>query len=472
MALLSYGPDMPARRKSARRWAPASSWTAVLATVAWAVLATAPSAGAGVPAQPPTPPEQALSTPFEHHAEGYACFRIPALVTTPDGTLLAFAEARVTDCSDVGNIDLVMKRSLDGGRTWSELTVLRGTGNSGGFGNPVPVVDDATGRVSVVFAYNGWAHKDGERARGGRSLHSVYSDDGGLTWTAGGVLGPLKPAHWTWVSVGPGHGVQLRRGPHAGRLIVPGDHDTEDGTSGAQLYYSDDGGLTWRLGAVWETDEELPHPGELTVVELVSGALYVNARTSHPGPGQHRLQARSEDGGETFTRAGFTPVPDLAAPPVYGSLLRLRATDEGDPRNRLLLSAPARPVPDVATRRRTMTIRTSYDEGRTWQATSKTINSARAGYSDLAELPTGEIGLLYETATNSPHGTIRFTAFTAASLDGGSPHVELCRVPDPADGASWLPSDRGQETVKAAAVVNRRTPSAPPRWFPVRRLPG
>ncbi|WP_159029891.1 sialidase family protein [Streptomyces marincola] len=460
---------MPSRRKGARRRASAPSWTAVVCTAAWALLCTVPSAGAAGPAQPPAPPESALSTPFAHHEEGYACFRIPALVTTPRGTLLAFAEGRVTDCSDIGNIDLVMKRSVDGGHTWSDLTVLRGRGTSGGFGNPVPVVDEVTGRVSLVFAHNGWAPKhDGGRARGGRSLHSMYSEDDGATWTAGGVLGPLKPAHWTWVSVGPGHGVQLRRGPHAGRLIVPGDHDTEDGRSGAQLYYSDDGGLSWRLGAVWDTEGD-PHPGELTVVELVSGALYVNARPSTPGPGQYRLAARSSDGGETFDRPAFTPVPGLAAPPVSASLLRLRATDDGDPRNRLLLSAPAKPVPDVTSRRRAMTIRTSYDEGLSWQVTAKTINSARAGYSDLAELLTGEIGLLYETGRDSPHGTIRFTAFTAASLDGGIAHLEICRVPDPAGGLSWVASDRGPRAVEAAAVVNRRTPSTPPRWFPARR---
>ncbi|RKN04839.1 sialidase family protein [Streptomyces radicis] len=464
---------MPVQEYRRRRRTPALSWFAILTTVAWAVLSTAPASGAGSPPEPPASPEPAISTPFAHHDEGYACYRIPALVTTPRGTLLAFAEARVTDCSDVGNIDLVVKRSTDGGRTWDAMTVLRGKGTRGGYGNPVPVVDEVSGRVSLLYAYNAWTSEDGERRRGSRSLHSMYSGDDGLTWTPGGVLGPLKPVDWTWVSFGPGHGVQLRRGAHAGRLIVPGDHDTADGRSGAQLYYSDDGGMTWHLGAVYDVPDDEPHPGELTVVELVDGSLYVNARTTDLDSTSHyRLAGHSADGGLTFTREGFAPVAGLAAPPVSASLLRLRATDEGDPRNRLLLSAPARPVPQIATRRRTMTIRTSYDEGRTWQSTASSINFARAGYSDLTELITGEIGLLYETGGKSPHGTVKFTAFTVASLDGGVPRHDFCPAPRPSGGSSfWGAADRGPGVVRAAATVNRRTPSTLPRSSPIRRPP-
>ncbi|MDT0342809.1 sialidase family protein [Streptomyces litchfieldiae] len=461
---------MPARDTPTARRRSAPSWTAALVTVVWAVMVTAPTAGAGAPRQPPSAPEPAISRPFISHRDGYDCYRIPAIVTTPSGTLLAFAEGRLTDCDDVGNIDLVLKRSTDGGHTWSDIMVLRGAGSPGTFGNPVPVVDELTGRVSLLYAHNSWTDEGDRRVRRNRSLHSVYSTDDGLTWSPGGVLGPLKPSDWTWVSVGPGHGVQLRRGPHAGRLIVTGDHNTADGRSGAQLYYSDDGGATWRLGAVYETDRHETHPGELTVVERVDGSLYINARSSDPGPGHYRLAATSEDGGMSFTPGGFTPAPGLAAPPVSASLLRLRATDDGDPRNRLLLSAPARPGPQLATRRRTMTIRSSYDEGLTWQATAPVINPGRAGYSDLTELASGEIGLLYETGVNSSHGTIKFTAFTAESLDGGAPRLPVCATPA-AGGATWVPSDRRPARVRAAATVNRRTPSAMPRSPTARRPP-
>ncbi|MDT0306417.1 sialidase family protein [Streptomyces sp. DSM 44917] len=448
-------------------------WSVALVTVLWAVLITAPAANAAGPQTFPAAPERELSQPFKNQHHGYTCFRIPAVVTAPDGTLLAFAEARRADCGDVGDIDLVLRRSTDGGRSWGELTVLRGAGDRGGFGNPVPVVDALSGRISVLYAHNSWLPEGDRRVRRTRTLHSLYSTDGGLTWRAGGVLGPLKPAHWTWVSVGPGHGVQLRRGPHAGRLVVPGDHDTAEGRSGAQLYYSDDGGATWRLGAVYETDSERPNPGELTLAELVDGSLYVNARSSAPGPGAHRLAASSRDGGESFTAEGFAPVPALETPPVSASLLRLSATDEGDPRNRLLLSAPSLSGADSSARRRTLTIRSSYDEGVTWQEARAVINPGRAGYSDLTLLPTGEIGLLYETGTNSPHGTVMFTAFSVASLDGGVRDAAQCAVPAPgtrpAGGTAWVPVDRGPPTVRAAATVNRRTPSSPPRPATPRR---
>ncbi|MDT0341347.1 sialidase family protein [Streptomyces litchfieldiae] len=365
-----------------------------------------------------------LSHPFVHHTEGYACFRIPALVATADGTLLAFAEGRVADCADVGDIDLVLKRSTDEGRTWGPLTVLRGRDSPDGFGNPAPVVDSGTGRVSVLFAHNPWTARGADRVRGTRTLHALHSTDDGASWTPGGDLGALKPAGWTWISVGPGHGVQLRRGKHAGRLIVPGDYDTSDGGAGAQLYYSDDGGLTWRLGARYETERVLTNPGELTVAERADGTIYINSRSSTTcGTDNHRLTAVSEDGGETFTAAGFQPVPDIDAPPVSGSLLALRP-------DRLLLSAPARPGAEAFDDRRVMAVRTSTDEGRTWRRVGTVITEDRAGYSDLTRLASGGIGLLYETNTNSPHGTLTFSAFSEADLDAQAGDLFLPRTPD------------------------------------------
>ncbi|MFD5318678.1 exo-alpha-sialidase [Streptomyces sp. NPDC127098] len=393
----------------------------LLATVVWAVMSAAPAAADAEPRDTP-PPERALSQPFRHGTEGYACYRIPAIVATTAGTLLAFAEARVADCADVGDIDLVVRRSTDGGRTWEEPTVLRGAGDDGGYGNPVPVVDAESGRVTLMFAYNTWTPKpDDVRSRGPRSLALLHSTDDGLTWQDGGRLPGLKPPSWTWISVGPGHGIQLQRGPRAGRLVVAGDHDTHDDRSGGQLYYSDDGGLSWRLGAVWETVEELPHPVELSLVERVDGSLYINAR----GLDNVRQAAYSEDAGESFAAGGFREVRDLDTPPVSGSLLRLTATDRGDDRDRVLLSAPTRPGQEAGSRRRIMTIRSSYDEGRTWHTVGTVITPARAGYSDLTLLPSGEIGLLYETGRHSPHGTLNFTAFTELSLDAGRRELTL-----------------------------------------------
>ncbi|MDT0306933.1 sialidase family protein [Streptomyces sp. DSM 44917] len=399
-------------------------------------------------------PAPELSAPFVHHTEGYACFRIPALVATPGGTLLAFAEGRVVDCDDVGDIDLLLKRSTDGGRTWGPLTVLRGDGDEDGFGNPTPVVDEETGRVSVLHAHNAWTLEGEDRVRGPRSLHVLHSADEGVTWERGADLSALKGEDWTWVSVGPGHGLQLRNGPHAGRLIVPGDHDAASGRSGAQLYYSDDGGLTWHTGALYETASEDAHPGELTVAERADGTLYVNARSSATcGTQHHRLAATSEDGGASFAGEGFAPVTDVQAPPVSGSVLVPR---EG----RMLLSAPARPGAEAIPDRWMMAVRTSEDEGATWSTTGTVITPDRSGYSDLALLPDGEIGLLYETDSFSPHGTLTFTAFTEETLDAGAGDVILPRAPDAS----------GQEN--HAVVHGGAQPSASGRWGGAMTLDG
>ncbi|WP_371785112.1 LamG-like jellyroll fold domain-containing protein [Streptosporangium subroseum] len=400
-------------------------------TAVWAVTGNAPAAHA---AAIPT----FLSQPYVANTGGYDCYRLPAMVTTKSGIVLAFAEARSHTCDDVGDIDLVLRRSTDNGRTWEPgMQVLRGSGDHGGFGNPVPMVDRASGRVSVMFAYNDWNLVDGQPKRLARSLHILYSDDDGASrsWHAGSFLGPLKPATWNFVSVGPGHAVQLQRGDRPGRIVVGGEHTVTHTTThadraGAQLYYSDDGGGTWSLGATYDTDVASGYPAELTVAERTDGSLYVNARSSQTcGTDDHRLAAISKDQGKTFTAAGFTPVTDIDAPPVSGSLLQLRATDQGDSRDRLLMSAPSRPGAEAGDRR-VMTVRSSYDQGQTWSTTGTVINNARAGYSDLTELKSGEIGLIYETANHSPHGTVNFTAFTEASLDSARGDITPRRTGD------------------------------------------
>ncbi|PRX96695.1 sialidase family protein [Allonocardiopsis opalescens] len=426
---------MSATTRRRRPGRTARFWTSILLSALLALLAGAPPALADPSAA--AAPDQELSRPFAAGDLGYRCFRIPAVVTTRDGTVLAFAEARVADCGDVGDIDLVLRRSEDGGRTWGDVQVLRGRNDTGGFGNPVPVVDSVSGRVSVLFAYNPWTlDEDGDRVRGERTLHTLYSDSDGVNWTPGAYLGSLKLPDWGWIALGPGHGIQLTRqdglAPGASpRIIVPGDHTNRvTGRSGVQLYYSDDGGRTWAMGAMHEAPAGSAHPGETTVVERVDGSIYLNSRSSaNCGTPDHRLAATSSDGGLSFDPGAFAPVPNLPVPPVSASLLRLRATDEGDARNRLLLSAPARPGAE-ASDRRVLSIRSSYDEGASWDPVGTVIVPLRAGYSDLTELDSGRIGLLYETGINTAHGNIVFTSFTEAELDGAAGDLTFPRTSD------------------------------------------
>lgn len=153
--------------------------------------------------------------------QGYSCFRIPAVVKTVRGTLLAFAEGRRHDCGDAGDIDLVLKRSTDGGRTWGPLQVIN-HGNGDTHGNPAPIVDRRTGRIVLAETYN--------KGRGDglscdvpcdRTPHLQYSDDDGATWsTPRDLTTAIRPPQWnSWYATGPVHGIQLTRGRHAGRLV-------------------------------------------------------------------------------------------------------------------------------------------------------------------------------------------------------------------------------------------------------------
>ncbi|MEW9512372.1 exo-alpha-sialidase [Streptomyces bacillaris] len=418
------GRPSPFRHRHRRRRARLTMSGLVLTLTATVLGAPAPPAVAAVPA--------AVTTPFKAGGEGYRCFRIPALVATPSGALLAFAEGRVATCSDVGHNDIVMRKSTDGGRSWGPLKVVVGGADEDAHGNPAPVVDAATGRVSLLYASGPWSGTPGEPVRGPRSLRVVHSVDDGTGWAEGAPLPHLKPAGRAWISTGPGHGIQLARGPHRGRLVVPGDYTTTGGRAGGQLYVSDDGGLTWSLGAQAEVDRATApaFPAELSVAETTGGGVYVNARSSaRCGTENHRMATTSTDGGATF-EAPFSPVPGLDTPPVSGSLLRLHAKELGAVRDRLLFSAPSRLGPHTLEDRRELAIRSSYDEGRTWQTAGTVVTPGRSGYSDLALLPSGAIGVLYESAGNIPHSDLLFTSFTEAQLDASHRELRLPRTSD------------------------------------------
>ncbi|MFF4320340.1 exo-alpha-sialidase [Streptomyces sp. NPDC001568] len=370
----------------------------------------------------------ALSAPFSAFTEGYDCYRIPTLTTTKGGALLAIAEARTAGCDDIGDIDLVLKRSTDHGRTWGPMEVVRGAGDPGAYGNPVPVVDSASGRISLLHAYSAWAYDDtGTRVRGPRELRLAHSSDDGASWSADPHPQPhLKAPDWAWISVGPGHGIQLT--PTApdrpGRMVVSADYRTESNESGAQLLYSDDGGLSWLPGARWGAPEGTPAPNEPALTQLPDGRIYVNARsTATCGTSDHRVSALVDDASAPeFPAPGFIPVAGLTAPPASGSLLQL-------PGGPLLLSVPSRPGAEFSDRW-TLAVRTSTDQGRTWSTDGAVVLRERAGYSDMAVLPTGEIGMLYETANGTPHGYVKFTAFTPRALAAAGEDLTPRLTPD------------------------------------------
>ncbi|MGW2034248.1 exo-alpha-sialidase [Streptomyces sp. NPDC001811] len=342
---------------------------------------------------------------------GYACFRIPAVVRTAGGTLLAFAEGRVLNCGDAADIDIVLKRSTDGGRTWGPLQVVN-EGDGDTHGNPAPVVDRATGRVWLAETYNtGRTDSASCTVPCDRTPHLQYSDDDGRTWSPPRDVSPeILPADWnSWYATGPVHGIQLTRGRYAGRLLFGVNTETWDGSrvtaNHAALIVSDDHGGHWRTGATdtWPVASDgtfRQKPSELTLAERGDGSVLVSGREQDGTDPGHRTQAVSRDGGSSFT-APFRDLPDLYAPQVQGSLLRL-----GD---RLLLACPGDPD-----RRRTMMIRSSYDGGRTWDGVDRgtVVTTDWSGYSDLVRAGSGTVGLLYEGGAVDARDEIRFARFT------------------------------------------------------------
>ncbi|MFH8344448.1 exo-alpha-sialidase [Streptomyces sp. NPDC018045] len=404
---------------------------AALATAAAVLVpvATARARPAAAGSSPATGFEQqVLFKAAQEH--GYACFRIPAVVRSTSGTLLAFAEGRVRDCGDAGDIDLVLKRSTDGGRTWGPLQVV----NEGGgdtHGNPAPVVDRGTGRILLAETYNKGRPDAGNcDVPCDRTPHLQYSDDDGATWSAPRDLtAELRPAGWnSWYATGPVHGVQLARGPHAGRLVFTVNAESHaDGRTTANhaaLMLSDDGGDSWRVGAVdsYPTAADgtfRQKPSEMSLLERSDGSVYVNGREQDGTGLGHRTAAVSHDGGESFARP-FRTLPDLYAPMVQGSVLRLPRRVPRGP-GRTLFAAPADPD-----RRRTMTVRSSYDEGRTWEGVDRgaRVTTDWSGYSDLVAVAPGLTGLLYEGGAADARDEIRFARFTDGWL---GPR----RTPDP-----------------------------------------
>lgn len=392
---------------------------ALLATAFAATVAVATPQAAGLPRQADDTADFTQQVLFKASQDpGYACFRIPAIVRTDAGTLLAFAEGRVHDCGDAGDIDIVVKRSTDGGRTWGPLSVV----NHGGgdtHGNPAPIVDRRTGRILLAETYNP-GRTDGKSCSVpcDRTPHLQYSDDDGRTWSQPRDLSSeILPPDWnSWYATGPVHGIQLTQGRHRGRLVFAVNTETWDGSrvtaNNAALIVSDDGGRHWRIGALdsWPiaTDGTFRQkPSEMTLAERADGSLYVSGREQDGSDLGHRTEAVSRDGGDSFV-APFRAVPDLYAPMVQGSVLNVG----GD---HLLLSCPADPD-----RRRTMMIRSSWDGGRTWDAVDRgsTVTTDWSGYSDLVQADSGTVGLEYEGGAVDARDEIRFARFTARWLAG------------------------------------------------------
>lgn len=364
------------------------------------VLATVASLGIAMAAD--TPPAEPLGgTPvFARGQDGYHTFRIPALAVTGKGTVLAICEGRKSSAGDSGNIDLVVKRSEDHGRTWSGIQIIRDDGDNT-CGNPCVVVDGATGVIFLLSSWNRGDDHEGQIIAGTskdtRRVFVMQSDDDGKSWSKPREITPeVKAPEWTWYATGPGSGIQLTRGPHKGRLVVPCDH-IEAATKHyfSHVIFSDDHGKSWRRGGATPRHQV----NECDVVELADGKLMLNMR-SYDKSKRARQSALSDDGGATWHDQRL--VPELIDPICQAAMVRQRWPDDKRP-GILLFSNPA-----SGTGRVNLTVRVSRDDGLTWPD-SHELFAGPGAYSDLAVLADGQPACLYEAGKFHPYETIFFT---------------------------------------------------------------
>ena len=358
--------------------------------------------------------EQAL---FHSGEDGYHTYRIPALVVTNPGTILAFAEARKNSRRDHGDIDTVLKRSSDGGKTWEPLQLVWDDGPHT-CGNPCPVVDRDTGTIWLHLSRNDYRDHQGTidagTSREPRTAWVTNSTDDGATWQKPVNISPsVRKPDWRWYGTGPCNGIQMR----TGRLVIPTCYSAwveKNGEGFANYYpnviYSDDHGKTWQTGGTAGDNA-----GESTVVELSDGSLMTNVR-NWPHLTRGRGVAKSSDGGLTWSDPEINQV--LIDSGCQASLLSYTAKPEFA-KNRLLFSNPASLQP----RRHKMTVRLSYDDGKTWPA-SKVIHSGPSAYSNLVVLPDLSLGCLFERGKKHAYETIAFARFTLEWLTDGNDSLQ------------------------------------------------
>jgi sialidase-1 len=354
----------------------------------------------------PTSPRADVTPLFVSGENGYGRYRIPSLYVTPKQTVLAFCEGRVKPAGLTGDIDIVLRRSTDGGRTWAPLQIVADDATNT-LGNPCPVVDRTTGTIWLPFTRS-FGHDTESEIVAGTSHEDTqvwltHSTDDGLTWAKPtNISDQATRPEWTWYGTGPGFGLQLA----SGRLLIPSYHAVEKtGIYRVHSLYSDDHGATWRVGA--DLRDETTEP---QAALRADGTLYVNARNISPRNQtevRQRVVAVSRDGGATWTDVQEDPT--LTDSSCEASVLVYSGLAAGE-KPIWVFSNPPGPG------RRRLTVRLSYDEGRTWPV-AKLIEPVAAEYSSLTRLPDGAIGLLYERDVTPPGEYRVDIVFTRLTLD-------------------------------------------------------
>jgi sialidase-1 len=347
---------------------------------------------------------------FTSGTEGHKSYRIPAIIALKNKEILAFAEGRVNNSGDFGDINIVMKRSADKGKTWSPVKVLVNYASLQA-GNPAPVVDmlDAEHPQGVVYLfYNTGNNHEGEVRKGNglREVWYIKSTDQGKSWSDAVNITlqahrPFQPTanpayqfkeDWRTYANTPGHAFQFQHGVYKGRIFVAANHTAGDPQAqyrdcNAHGFYSDDHGKTFKLS----TNVDIPGSNETMAAELSDGRMMMSIRNQR-GDIKQRILAYSSNGGASWDTAYFdAALPD---PVCQGSIITL-----GYKKGKAIIASCN--AADEK-KRDNLTLRISYDEGKTWKKSIVVDKSADenkrdwAAYSDLVILDKKKVGVFYE----------------------------------------------------------------------------
>ena len=380
-----------------------TDWAAHRASLAWLLTAglCAPAA-----AQPPGPtaalPEPPGLSLFKPGDTGSKNFRIPSLICTVKGTLVAIADRRPNGGGDLpADIDLAVRRSANNGTTWSPIQVVVDLPAPDGASDCAAVVDRQTGRIWVAFTvgYNAGIAQAKHGLTGQTAVsHMIFSDDDGATWSRPVNIGAqVKDPAFKWIGFGPGAGASMADGALAFSCYA-----NKDGVPDLFSFaiVSEDHGKSWRRTSPYTT-----FTCESQMVALSDGRWMACAR-DRKGRGT-RLVAYSSDRGQTWTP--MTQEPQLPCPRCQAGLIRI--THPKAPQGLLLYTGPE----GKETGRTRGMVRISDDDGKTWRFNVNVVAGSFA-YSTPALMRDGRLGLIYE----HDHQDMRFLALDLSTLTGGT----------------------------------------------------